>query len=570
MLIAVSLHAATPVPEVYKAFGLSPDGRYFLYLKSNAGFPTFALHCFDTARKSERLIADSVHNAAWAPNSLKLAYISLDSATHFRLVIHDLVSESSREVFSGTMDPAFLEWSSSGDQLRFVTIGALTETSFENQSYTQVVHEFDLHLGADKTQKELTLPSIVRPDVISLDATAVSTFLLPFQGSAYLVQGGTAFSEGVCDGRRCLAGAHVRGLGGALDWQQTPEDGQGNLHILAVADGTVAAVANNVKCNSVNRNCRVGYDDYRSPCQSNDGAGNYVLIAHSDGSYSLYAHLKSGSVQVSRNQIVTRGTYLGDQGHSGSANSTTQYRTCGDHIHFQRQKSPAVFSPSIPTDFGEAPCTLSCLTGYVSANVEKGQAGTSPLSVTLAPTTVIGSVTTVGNKVLLRSAAPSGGAKILLSSSDPGRASVPASVTVAAGLKWASFPVTINGDVSVPMPVVISALRGGSTATADLVISPPAVARLALAAATVVGGKPLKANEVAMNGIAAHNVPVQLTSSKPAVVQIPAAWTVEQGSSFGLFNLKTSKVTVQTTVTIRASSGGVTKVATLTVKPSIR
>src|SRR5262249_47707335 len=149
----------------------------------------------------------------------------------------------------------------------------------------------------------------------------------------------------------------------------------------------VVSVVNNITCNSVNKNCFPGHDNYRNPCPDNEGAGNHVLLAHADGTYSLYAHLKSGSVRVVRNQAVRQGTYLADQGHSGSANSATRYRACGDHLHFQRQTSPAVFGKSLVTDFGEAPCALSCLTAFVSANVEKSILNTSSFSVVLSPST---------------------------------------------------------------------------------------------------------------------------------------------------------------------------------------
>src|SRR5205814_765125 len=120
---------------------------------------------------------------------------------------------------------------------------------------------------------------------------------------------------GACDGSACFITSHGGLLGYALDWQQVLEDGQGNSHVLAIADGTVAGITNNVTCNTGTSSCHVGYDDYASPCNDpNAGLGNYVSIAHPDGTYSFYGHLKSGSVQVTAGQAVVQGQYIGDQG----------------------------------------------------------------------------------------------------------------------------------------------------------------------------------------------------------------------------------------------------------------
>lgn len=55
---------------------------------------------------------------------------------------------------------------------------------------------------------------------------------------------------------------------------------------------------------------------------------NYVILGHSDGSYSLYWHMKSGKVtKKTIGQTVAAGEYLGIVGSSGSAS--------GPHLHFE-------------------------------------------------------------------------------------------------------------------------------------------------------------------------------------------------------------------------------------------
>jgi len=57
----------------------------------------------------------------------------------------------------------------------------------------------------------------------------------------------------------------------------------------------------------------------------NGGYGNYVVISHSNGTQTLYAHLSS--VGVSVGQSVAQDEYIGDVGNTG--------RSTGSHLHFE-------------------------------------------------------------------------------------------------------------------------------------------------------------------------------------------------------------------------------------------
>ncbi|HKY05527.1 MAG TPA: hypothetical protein VJQ56_11590, partial [Blastocatellia bacterium] len=96
-------------------------------------------------------------------------------------------------------------------------------------------------------------------------------------------------------------------------------------------------------------------------------------------------------------------------------------------------------------------------------------------TLTLNPTSVLGGASSQGS-ITLTSAAPSGGAVVTLTSSNTTAATVPASITVAAGATGATFTVTTR-SVSSSTPVTISAAYGGVTRTATLTVnaqtSPP-------------------------------------------------------------------------------------------------
>ena len=80
--------------------------------------------------------------------------------------------------------------------------------------------------------------------------------------------------------------------------------------ILAAAGGTVVEFQNEVPTN-----------DHRA------GYGNYVKIKHSNGYYTLYAHLDYHSVIVSTDQYVEQGCKIAEANNTGTSS--------GDHLHFE-------------------------------------------------------------------------------------------------------------------------------------------------------------------------------------------------------------------------------------------
>ena len=72
--------------------------------------------------------------------------------------------------------------------------------------------------------------------------------------------------------------------------------------------------------------------------------GNYILIAHANGLYTLYAHGQDGSRTVSAGQTVKQGQQIMRVGTTG--NST------GPHLHFEVRKSPGTYSNRVyPRDY---------------------------------------------------------------------------------------------------------------------------------------------------------------------------------------------------------------------------
>lgn len=107
-------------------------------------------------------------------------------------------------------------------------------------------------------------------------------------------------------------------------------------NIVAHTEGQVVAARNNC----------TGFE-------SGGSYGNYVKIKHSNGYYTLYAHMAYGSIKVSKGQKVNKGQVLGYMGATGTA--------YGGHLHFEvRNTSDVRIDP----------------TSYLDANLPNSQAPT--------------------------------------------------------------------------------------------------------------------------------------------------------------------------------------------------
>ncbi len=102
--------------------------------------------------------------------------------------------------------------------------------------------------------------------------------------------------------------------------------------ILAPADGTIAAVIENIPDNAI------------GDVNTKDNWGNTVIIKHSDSLHSKLSHLKYKSVEVKTGDNIKKGQMIGRCGNSG--------RSPYPHLHFQFQKNPYVGSATFDYPFG--------------------------------------------------------------------------------------------------------------------------------------------------------------------------------------------------------------------------
>lgn len=105
------------------------------------------------------------------------------------------------------------------------------------------------------------------------------------------------------------------------------------LPVRAAAGGVVAAVHDGQPDNDVmgELNKWVDRDQKKNPMTT---YGNYVLIEHAPGEFTVAAHLKNGSVKVAEGQRVAAGQVIGAIGNSGASG--------GVHVHFERRTGPGL------------------------------------------------------------------------------------------------------------------------------------------------------------------------------------------------------------------------------------
>ncbi len=158
------------------------------------------------------------------------------------------------------------------------------------------------------------------------------------------------------------------------------------------------------------------------------------------------------------------------------------------------------------------------------------------------------------------------GSAVTLSSSNTAVATVPGSVTIAAGSASANFTVTGVGAGTATITASISGSQGSVGIT---VTGPPPLTALGLtlSASTVVGGNPVTGTLILSTPAPAGGTVVSLSSTDP--VSVPASVTIPAGQTTATFTVNTRAVGgAFNNVAINATAGSLSATATLTVTPA--
>ena len=323
-----------------------------------------------------------------------------------------------------------------------------------------------------------------------------------------------------------------------------------------------------------------------------DSAGDLIGSLSSGGSvnqgvvYKLATALPAASSIASL--TVSPSSIAGGASATGTVTLSNPAPSGGAVVALASSSASANVPSSVTVAAGQTSASFSISTVSVGANATatvsasySGSSQSATLTVTpaylksvaLSPTsTQGGSAATTANRVYLHGNAYSN-AVVTLTSSNTAVATVPSSVTIKAGSSSNTFMITTKAVTST-QTVTITATYNGASETATLTVTAPpssgaaTLKSVVLSPTSTVGGSSnTTANRVYLTGDASSDTTILLTSSNTAVAQVPHSLIVEQGSSSRSFIIVSSSVTTTQTVTISASSGGVTQTATLTVTP---
>ena len=189
-------------------------------------------------------------------------------------------------------------------------------------------------------------------------------------------------------------------------------------------------------------------------------------------------------------------------------------------------------------------------------------AGTAGLRVVLFRTRLTGGISTDLNYIFLPVTT---GGTVLLSSSNPALASVPASVIASPGSDAVRFAISTKA-VAAPTPVVIRATQGSAVYTATLTLVPQGVSSVNLLSAALPAGE--STHLVMLEDPAPSPMTLRLSSSRPDLVSFPNGATAAAGNSYVTMTVRSQPTAVPTDVSITAVYGATQASAEIFVQTS--
>ncbi len=186
-------------------------------------------------------------------------------------------------------------------------------------------------------------------------------------------------------------------------------------------------------------------------------------------------------------------------------------------------------------------------------------------SLTLNASSAPGGTSLIGT-VTLADVAPAGGVDVVLTSSNPSAAAIPATVNIPPGAKAVPFNITTVPVIN-DTPVVLTAVTNGITQTSNLTIKAPQLVLLSLSPSTVKGGTTVTGHVTLGSVAPPSGVVVSLNSSNSTLAAVPATVTIAGGAATNTFPITTTAVSVSTRLTISGTSGGAAQNTSLTLTP---
>ena len=201
-------------------------------------------------------------------------------------------------------------------------IKAYSKYEYQNSENSESIEDKIHDIYMQKAQYE-DLMGIAGQEEVEINGTNNSMYWWPIGSVETTEVGGRTFASGEPEwisinspfGMRTLRGQANNHSGIDLGGLR----GLGETNIIAARDGIVV-YPNSIEGNDCPSRASA------EPCHGS-GYGNYIIIQHSDGNYTLYGHLYENSITVKAGDSVVQGQVIAKMGSSG--NST------GAHLHFE-------------------------------------------------------------------------------------------------------------------------------------------------------------------------------------------------------------------------------------------
>ncbi len=253
--------------------------------------------------------------------------------------------------------------------------------------------------------------------------------------------------------------------------------------------------------------------------------------------------------------------------------SNTSAFTVPSSVTISKGNSSATFTITAKTVTTATKATLKASyygyseSGTITVN-PAAASGPGLKSVLISPTsTVGGSAATTANRVYLTADATAN-TTVSLKSSNTSVATVPSTLTIDSGSSSHTFTITTKAVTS-STNVTITATSGGVSKTATLTVTPAstavAVSKVSLSPSSVTGGDNSTGTVTLTAKAPSGGTIVTLKTSNTSSSNVASSVTVAAGATTATFTVKTASVFSDTTATISATAGGVTKTATLTI-----
>jgi len=223
---------------------------------------------------------------------------------------------------------------------------------------------------------------------------------------------------------------------------------------------------------------------------------------------------------------------------------------------------------------GAGVISLAIAAGDVLSNTVTFNMGSIPDSavhlnaLTLTPPSIIAG-SDISGTVSLNARARFGGYNVSLANDTLG-VTTPLSVLIPQGQTSGTF--TAHTSSLANNTVTLTATSGNFSQSASVVIYPintPQLTGLSLGVAAIQGGASVTGTLSLSGKVALGGATVNLTSSNPTVVQVPATFALSFGQSSASIGITTAGVSAQQSASITATFAGSTSTAVLIVNPAL-